>query len=486
MWFSERNITGKLTYWTEGSPRNTFYSKPTKANLLAYTPWEANMFFGSQNISSPYKHVVKLSGLAQDTVYKYQVIQEESIFDAQFKTAPPSESSFRFIVYSDPETEPESTGAYVPWPDPKGNETNRTYLLDQTTGYANNLSLIRIRKPDFIVIAGDLVEAGGEQRDWDEFWRHNTHPIGALSLASNIPIFPCVGNHEYYAGPKQGRYEQPYSEHAMAKFLTYFEVPLNQAPISQHEGRYFRADYGSITLIVLDTTNSTPHQSRHDTNFKLRGTGDPNGGHSPGFADGSTQYMWLVEQLKDAQIRSVFTFVILHHAPYTANIKHSRPPGDQSHQSTHSVHPVRALTPLFLRFGVDAVFSGHGETFTRAKITGTETLPNGGSREHVTYFYDLGSAGDGLREGIPKRAFDFDSFIAHTDSKEIWDGKRLMRGGKHYGHLEVDISRTKKQSWEAKLTPVYAFPVFDESNSQYIGFERRIYPDIIRLTAKGH
>ena len=32
-------------------------------------------------------------------------------------------------------------------------------------GYGENLAVIAARRPDFIAIAGDLVESGGEQRD---------------------------------------------------------------------------------------------------------------------------------------------------------------------------------------------------------------------------------------------------------------------------------------------------------------------------------
>ena len=58
----------------------------------------------------------------------------------------------RFVVYSDPETEPESTTSPpVDWPVPEN--SNRPpgltkYVTDQTTGYRENLKVIAARQPE--------------------------------------------------------------------------------------------------------------------------------------------------------------------------------------------------------------------------------------------------------------------------------------------------------------------------------------------------
>jgi hypothetical protein len=64
-------------------------------------------------------------------------------------------------------------------------------------------------------------------------------------------------------------------------------------------------------------------------------------------------------------------------------------------------------------------------------------------------------------------------FLAHRDSPERWEGGRLLDGGKHYGHLEVEV-RPEGGTWKAVMTPVYVFPVQNEA-AQIERFERRVY-----------
>ena len=480
LWFSTNDTPGQLTLSGHENTERLYTSTPVLAEALAYPEWEANFFFSSQAPPPPYRHRIRLTDLEPNTTYRYHLEQGGSRFNTSFTTPPEHNGAIRFIAYADCETEPESTGKHVNWSDP-ANSTNtaRTYLLDQTQGYANNLELMQTRQPDFITISGDLVESGGEQRDWDEFWLHIANPDGP-HLASQVPFLPAPGNHEYYEGPRMDGYNQPGSERAIDRFRTYFEFPSNNADQPAHAGRYYRIDYGPVTLITLDVANGSPHHSSNDTNFFLIGENDPNGGNAPDFTPGSQQYAWLEEQLADAQANSEFTFVFFHHVPYSVG-PHGWPPGDATKTDKQSGVPVRALTPLFLRFGVDAVLAGHDETWERSELTGTEELPNGSSRPHVIHFYDVGIGGDGLRG--PEDGLDnpYQKFLVHTDAPEKWENGVLIAGGKHYGHLEVDVLPLHDGRWQAVLKPVYVFPLFDASGA-YLGYERRLYNDTVTLT----
>ena len=168
--------------------------------------------------------------------------------------------------------------------------------------------------PDLVFIAGDLVETGGEQRDWDEFWRHNTDRGSELSLAGKIPIMAALGNHEYYEGSQLDGFNQPGSERAVKRFLTYFESPSNNSSVAEHEGRYYSLKYGPATFIVLDVCNNGPNKSGDDTNFYLLGEDDPDGGKAPDFGPGTGQYIWLEARLKESQLQSMFAFIIFHHS----------------------------------------------------------------------------------------------------------------------------------------------------------------------------
>jgi hypothetical protein len=481
IWFSEDNKPGELSYWTEGSDKKSdIYSSPVSADALAYSSWESSTFFGGTAPLVPFRHRIRLENLLPETTYGYSVTQGSGSFSSSFNTAPDRFSSIRFIVYGDSETEPESTNNFTDWIDPVTG-SSRPYLVDQTTGYKNNLEVIRSRNPDLVFIAGDLVESGGEQRDWDEFWRHNTNYDKENSIGGSIPILAALGNHEYYEGPYLDRYDQPGSERAVKRFLTYFEAPENNSPDPEQEGRYFYMKYGPAAFIVLDLCNNGVNKSDDDTNFYLLGESDAGGGHAPDFSPGSDQYKWLEQRLIESQINNKFTFIIFHHIPYSSG-PHGYPPGETDETDNQSGYPVRELTQLFMKYGVDAVIAGHDEIWERSAITGTEIKPDNSEVSHTIQFYDVGTGGDGLRGPELELSNPDQRFLAHTDAPEFWDNNVLISGGKHYGHLEVDIVPEDLNTWTAILKSVYVFPVFDPVSSTYSGYERRIYDDEIILT----
>ncbi len=248
----------------------------------------------------------------------------------------------------------------------------------------------------------------------------------------------------------------------------------------QQEGRYYTLSYGPATFIVLDGCNNSPNASGTDTNILLLGENDPGGGNAPDFMPGSAQYSWLEEQLERSQKASLFTFVMVHHAPYSSGL-HGRPPGSDQQQDSWSGFPLRELTPLLMKYGVEAVFSGHDELWERSEVTGEELLSDGNAVPHTIHFYDVGTGGDGLRAPLETVDNPFRAFIAHADSPEVWEDDVLISGGRHYGHLEVDIAPGEGNRWEATLDPVYILPVKDPGDTLYTGFERRRYDDRIIL-----
>ncbi|MFO0426818.1 MAG: metallophosphoesterase [Planctomyces sp.] len=465
IWFTETNTSGTLNVSMPGGSSQTFNSTPEFRPELSYHASEAT----TSRSNAPYMHRIRVTGLSPATLYPYTVTQGSEVFNGQIRTTPGQSSSVRFMVYADSETEPESTGSSVLWTQPGNPASTRRYVADQTTGYQQNLSVIESRNPDFVGIAGDIVESGGEQRDWDEFWRHNAGDIN--DLASKVPILPAPGNHEDYGGPGAfGGYGDAGSIRGRDKYATYWETPSNGTP--SHTDRYYRVDYGPITYISIDVTNGLPHGTSADTNWLL--------GAGPGYPDfnpGSVQYQWLEAQLADAQSKSRFTFVQLHHAPYSTG-PHGFPAGNGAGFDNQSGQPVRVLTPLFTQYGVDAVFSGHDETYQHSIVNGI-------------HFYDIGVGGDGLRgpSAGPDSANPtintnpFQVFTAHLNAPEVWNGSQLVSGGKHYGHLEINVSLDSATgTWKAQLDPVHIFPLMN-TTGQITGWERRVYNDSVTLTA---
>ena len=479
IWFSKENRAGQLTVWKHDSAPEegvVFESGPVRAGALAYHPAERCEVADCSTLPLPYLHQIRLQDLEPDSLYRYRVTQDTEHVDGSFTTPDDGEKPLRFIVYGDSETEPESSGKHTFWPSAERPDRVRRYPLDQTTGYAQNLKVIQQRQPAFVAIAGDLVQSGGEQRDWDEFWSHNAQ------LAASTVLLPSLGNHDYFGGPGElGKYATPDSEGAVRKYQTYFDLPSNNASDGTHSERYYSLQYGAVTLIVLDVINGLEDRSDMDTNWRLLGEGE--GGFAPDWQPGSKQYDWLLAELKKAQENDRFTFVMFHHSPYTSGV-HGRPPGEKrAGGDILSAQPLQTLTPLFIRHGVDAVFGGHDEMYEHSLVPGTEVSSDGVERAHDIHFYDIGIGGDGLRGPVTDVTNPYRVFLAHSDATEVYGEDGVLRdGGKHYGHLEVNVEQNADGIWQARMDPVYVFPVL-AADGRVVGFERRVYADMVTLTA---
>ena len=469
-WFSRDASEGIVTLRGEGT-EVVERSSPIKAEALRNNPFKPEP--GAPHPEPPYAHRVRFEGLVPGQEYRYEVKQGATVYSAAFRTAPPADQPVRLIAYADSEAEPESSELpAVDWAATQGSgrpETVKQYLVNQTEGYRANLEIIAQRRPNLILVAGDLVETGGEQRDWDEFWRHNAGEYGAI--ASTIPLVTALGNHENFAGPGGG-YTAEGANFATEKFRTYFEFPDNGAGEAKHRGRFYRIDYGPLTIVTLDSSDGLPAGSASDTNHNLSDS------DAPDFNPGSYQHRWFEAQLADAQKRSKFTIVQFHHTMYGSG-PHSIPFG-QGGFSGQSGIAMQVLTPMLHRYGVDLVVSGHNEIFERSEIPGEELLSDGKVRPRVLQAYDVGVGGDGLRAPSTGAVNPFRKFIPHFDSPEVWEGGRLRSGGKHYGHLEINATRGDDGRWALDLTPVYCLPVLGDDGT-VAKWERMTYPDPVRI-----
>ncbi len=475
-WFMQEPCDGKVSWREAGAatPAGSATTKPERMDDLAY--------FNYTNYPSPYlpmtipfRHRVRLTGLKPGTRYDYRVECGGKTYANSFRTAPQGDAPIRFICYSDSETEPESTGARVAWEDPSGKDAKRRYFIDQTTGYASNIVHILRRNPDLIMISGDLAEKGSKQVDWDEFWRHNA---GALNdPAGSIPILAAPGNHDYHA------YNEDCGERGMRKFLSYFEFEPNDAEVAPDQRqRFHRLDYGPATFLFLDLNNGPDGDAELDTNLYMNGDAC----RAPHFTEGSAQWNWLETQLADARGKSRFIFVFSHQCPYSVGY-HGRVNGEkgtEAYGEELSGTAARILVPLLLKYGATAWICGHDEIMERSEVAGKMICDDGSERDHVLQVYDVGFSGDGLRgRQRTTNPNPFEKFRVHTDSKEVWKDGLLVDGGKHYGHLEVNIATNAQGVWEASFTPAYVF-VSTNAQGQAVGFDRRVYDDEFRVPQK--
>ena len=532
-WFTEKNISTELSITGPGLDAPlTFTTSPTFESSLSYTNAELNQeidgleqgawLLGDEN----YKHTVDLTQLSPDSTYEYSVTAGETTFESSFETAPTAEdwASIRFVVLSDSETDPRGRVNRRDWqqgaleedslarPDVEDSQWAETigvsgdrldYPLTENVGYSNNLEIINSRNPDFMVMPGDLIQGGGYQPAWDEFFRHNAGEFD--SGLSEYPLLPALGNWENFGAlnggyglDEDGRYGPLFGRE---KYHVYFDAPENGTP--EHQDNYYRTDYGPVTILTLDSSNGEPDDSRDN----YGGEGQPpqisgreytgpgtdtqsnvtreqyeaaGGTDLADFNPGSPQWNWAIEQLESARAEGQIVFAQFHHAPYSSGT-HGLPMNHED-SSGQGGTPMRQYQPLFEEYGVVAVFSGHSEMFERSFVD------EDGDGDGV-YYYDVGVAGDGMRgertdeEGNLLSYNPFSQWTADQSEPELWQEVngilQNVAGGKHYGHLEVNLENLAEDGGtRVTFTPVYSFPILD-ANYELVDTERRVYGDEI-------
>jgi hypothetical protein len=538
-WFSASAQAGTLSITGPGLQAPlSFSSSPALQSVLAYTNAELNQTIGGLDKGSwlssgdTYKHAIDVRSLQANTTYAYSVMQGGATFQSSFRTAPTADNwtSVRFVAMSDSETEPAGRTTRREWQpgalsaggldrpsaaigsawDQKfgtraqGGTRILNYALTEDEGYRRNMAIVNNRNPDLLLMPGDLVQGGGYQPGWDEFFRQNAGSVG--SGLSRYPILPALGNWENFGalnggygtdadgrfGPKFGR----------DKYHAYFDAPDNGTPA--HRDNYYRVDYGPLTVITLDSSNGLPDdrpqnyvQKAVGTEYNGPGTDTQNnytreqyeaagGTDLADFNPGSTQWNWAAQQLASARADSRIVFVQFHHAPYS-NGEHGVPM-DHALTSGQGGTPMRQYHSMFEKFGVAAVLSGHSEMFERSFVD----MDGDGTGVH---YYDVGVSGDGLRGekrngslfADPLLGYNsFSQWTADQSAPEQWamvDGVlQLIDGGKHYGHLEVELEHLGGPTLYAKatFTPVYSFPLLD-AEYNLVGTERRVYGDVVTM-----
>lgn len=181
---------------------------------------------------------------------------------------------------------------------------------------------IRAEVPDFVLETGDMVDDGLSERSWQQFFdvEHD--------LMRDTVVFPAIGNHD-----RQGPHR------SVDNFRRYFSVP-DSAPDGE---RYYSFSYGNSRFIVLDSNVYS---------FAL-----------------TDQTAWLGSELAAARVDSTVehVFVVMHHPPFSVSL----------HGGNEALRQV--WTPLFARYRVDAVFSGHDHVYSRASHDGVRYFVSGGA-----------------------------------------------------------------------------------------------------------
>jgi len=181
------------------------------------------------------RHEVKIAGLDADTEYVYRVVSGETKSEVStLRTAVRMGQAFKFAVIGDVKSGDEE--------------------------HAKQVQQMMEFRPAFVMVAGDLVNAGREQKYWDTFFSISG------PLMQRVPYYPALGNHEG---------DSPL-------YFEYFALPGNE--------RYYSFDWGNCHFIILDS--------------------------DPPYLQSEDQRKWLIDDLRKDR-ETDFTFVMFHHPLYS-------------------------------------------------------------------------------------------------------------------------------------------------------------------------
>lgn len=230
----------------------------------------------------------RVSGLAPATTYAYRVDDRGFAF-----TTPPAEladDEFTFIALGD---------------------------MGTSARAATTAETIRSLAPAFVLHAGDIAYAEGDQREWSR-WFTLVEPV-----AATIPWMPALGNHETYTAA--AGFVGPPSPAEIAYYKQRFGLPGNE--------QWYSFDWGGAHFVALDTFSQ----------------GDEVTARPPP----PEELAWLREDLA-AHHDALWTIAWLHEPPYSSN----------GHGSSRRVQ--EHFVPLFEEHGVDLVLTGHDHDYERS------------------------------------------------------------------------------------------------------------------------
>jgi predicted phosphodiesterase len=306
MWETSRPAKGKVLYGETGKLGQEQIGDEATIHEIRLTDLDAQ---------SPYAYVVEATDDRGRTIRSPLL---------SFQTANNEETPYSFGIIGDTQ----------------GNPKVCKQLTDQ----------LWMQRPNFAIIAGDLVDSGPNKQQWvKEFFP------GMQPLASRVAFFPTIGNHEQNA----------------AHYYNYVSVPDPEY--------YYTFRYGNCQFFMVDSNKEV----------------DPD----------SEQYKWLESQLADSN--ATWKFVCYHHPSYSSDEDDY---GDmwKGERSEYGDTRIRALVPLYDRYGVDVVWNGHIHSYERSWPMKADKV----QEQDGTIYMVTGGAGGNLETAGPIKPW-FQNNVKH-------------------------------------------------------------------------
>lgn len=199
--------------------------------------------------------------------------------------------------------------------------------------------------PDFILLGGDLVDRGDADgvRYYQDQWADYLQSLSVI--ASSRSYWPAVGNHDIDF------------DYSFSNYLKVHSLPETE--------EYYSFRYGSAHIISLSVR---------------------------GCAVYSNQYLWLERDLARAAADSTvkFIFAFMHFSGYSSGYYNNRDSMLFFEELSGIPYPnlVRDIYPLFERYRVSAVFSGHDHHYER-----TYPIRNDAVNSEGIYYFVVGGGG---------------------------------------------------------------------------------------------
>lgn len=321
-------------------------------------------------------HEVQLSDLKPETNYFWQISSVTESGDSilspvyTFKTAVKDSSAFMFALIGDTQRNDET-----PW------------------AWGKIAEKVWSDRPNFAVLAGDLVDKGMQKEDWLE----DFFPNGNI-LMSRIPVYPVLGNHEQDA---------PY----------YYQYVV--APPPEY---YYTFTYGNVQFFMIDSNRD--------------------------LSEGSEQYNWLEWEL--AKSTAKWKIAVHHHPPYSSD---NNDHGDTDNAlSTLGVANPRNLVPLYEKYGLDFCLFGHTHLYERSWPL-KEDMVN--MKEGVVYI-NSGGAGGYIEAFAPTRSWFTQELERghHYCTFAIFDNNLVFKAIDHNGRLFDQFQMEKTDEKTSKTAVV--------------------------------